>query len=196
MSNTVIQQSLIDIEQNLKKLDSARNQVGKLAGKSEELISLFSKLVGSIELIQENYKGAESTLQQNMEKSRLEFEKSLNKTINYAEINSKEFLSNQEKFIGNAIEQLKDFQNKLYDTQRSIEEFDLEKGLNKIYAELSGIQETLISQHSIIIIKISEMQSVLDERLLEIQNAQKQNFILTSIGLIIIVLILIIETVK
>lgn len=186
MSNTVIQQSLIDIEQNLRKLESARSQVGTFAGKSEELIALVTELVSSIETLKKNYEEAESKVQKDLEKSQVEFEKSLAKTLNAADSKSKEFLSNQELFAQKAIENLKEFETKLIDTKKSIEELDLEKGLNDVKLELSGIREQLISQSNTLNSVLGEIHTSLDIRLLEIQKSNKNILIAVGIATFII----------
>lgn len=180
MSNSAIQQSLIDIEQNLRKLESARSQVEGLAHKSEQLSSLVANLIESIEAIKISYEDAESSLQQNFEKSLIKFEGNLSETIHSVDIKSKEFLSNQESFITKAVDNLKDIDKNLLETKKSIQELDLEKRMNSIKVELSEIKEQVNSNHNKTF-----------SNLLKVQSLQRNLLILSGVGFFVLTILII-----
>lgn len=71
MNNNAIHQSLVEIEANLKNLESARRQVVTVSSNSEKLVSVITKLLAELERLKGHYqeerqqvvKGIESNIQ-------------------------------------------------------------------------------------------------------------------------------------
>ena len=65
MSNPVIQQTLVDLEQSLSKIESARTQVNNVSEKSEQIISQFNRILKSIESISDGVGIDKESIKQN-----------------------------------------------------------------------------------------------------------------------------------
>lgn len=115
MSNTAIQQSLIDIEQNLRKLESARSQVDNIADKSERLIVSIASVIESIDTIRESFDSDEGYLANSIQNSLDEFQASLKKHSKETQTQTVDLNKKQEKSINNNINKIEEFQQKLKD---------------------------------------------------------------------------------
>jgi ABC-type transporter Mla subunit MlaD len=138
MSSTLIQQSLIDIEQNLKKLESASSQVGNMAEKSEQLISSIASVIESIEAIKNSFSNDENYLKNNVQESLEYFGKTLSKAGDSFNNKASVISSKHEKVINDTIVKMNEFKSNLSDVQKTILDFDLEKNLGKISYEISN----------------------------------------------------------
>lgn len=94
MNNSLVQQSLIDIEQNLKNLKSARDQVNSVSLSSQQLVEAISSILKVLE-----------GLDKNLIKERVEFTKKIEKEI-------KNFQFKLETGAENAINQSSKFHDK------------------------------------------------------------------------------------
>lgn len=69
MNNPAINQALIELEENLSNIESARNQVNKVAEKSEQLIVAFSKVYDAMTSIDNNFVIDERAIKNQLEES-------------------------------------------------------------------------------------------------------------------------------
>lgn len=69
MNNPAIEQTLIELEESLSKLESARSQVNRVSEKSEELISSFSKVLKGIQSISNGIGIDKAAIKENLDKS-------------------------------------------------------------------------------------------------------------------------------
>jgi DNA anti-recombination protein RmuC len=190
MSNALIQQSLIDIEQNLRKLESARNQVGGVAEKTERLIESISSVISNIESIREAFEGEESYLKKGVQNSLDAFKKDLEKSSEVALKKASALSEKQDKIISETILKLEDFQSKLRDVQKSLLDFDLEKSLDGIRGEISKLIEEVNSNQK-------KNSDILDEIKSEIKANQeivaknaKQNLLVLAVGFVLVIVVI------
>lgn len=77
MSNPVIQQTLVDLEESLSKIESARTQVNNVSEKSEQIISSFNRILKSIESISDGVGIDKELIKQNLNESFNHFQNEL-----------------------------------------------------------------------------------------------------------------------
>lgn len=77
MSNPVIQQTLVDLEESLSKIESARTQVNNVSEKSEQIISSFNRILKSIESISDGVGIDKESIKQNLNESFNHFQNEL-----------------------------------------------------------------------------------------------------------------------
>lgn len=77
MSNPVIQQTLVDLEESLSKIESARTQVNNVSEKSEQIISSFNRILKSIESISDGVGIDKESIKQNLNESFNNFQNEL-----------------------------------------------------------------------------------------------------------------------
>ena len=193
MSNTLIQQSLIDIEQNLRKLESARNQVGSVAEKTERLISSISSVIENVESIREAFEGEESYLKKSVENSLDNFKKDLQKSSDLALSKASELSEKQEKIISETVLKLEEFQSKLRDVQKTLLDFDIEKSLDGIRLELSKLIEEVNSNQKKNSDLLNEMKSEIRTNHELAIKSDKQNLIVLAVGFVLVVIVIFIS---
>ena len=154
MSSTLIQQSLIDIEQNLKKLESARSQVGTMADKSEQLITSVASVIKSIEAIKNSFSNDGNYLKNSVHESLEEFSQSLS---NGAESANKKTTDISEKYKVEVQQNTKFFMDELKSctenananaveintTLKKVIEGSINK-INDFQANLSDVQRSIL----------------------------------------------------
>lgn len=179
--NNLVQQSLIEIEKNLKDLESARSQVGRMSQQTETIIKSVQEMVKNVERIKNNYASAVKHLEQSLENSRSSFDTTLNQTVKIAKNNSNEFLKTQEALVNTAISKLKSFQDKIVEAQNSIENMDLDKWFIKIIDELHEIREQQISSDRLYSNQLEKVKKMLQlqideqfDRLVEEQASKSE----------------------
>ena len=162
MNNSAVQQSLIELEENLKKLESARVQVASVSKNSELLIVSVTKLVSNIELLQNEFTNQKDSFSDSVNTSLSDFNALLVKGTKTVLNKSDEISKKQEKAIDITIEKLNEFQSnikELYSNEekffhesihKSLGDFNevLESGTNQVltkYGDLSKKQESAIN---------------------------------------------------
>jgi hypothetical protein len=151
----VIQQSLIDIEQNLGKLESARSQIEKVSEKSEILISSIADAIKSIETIKSSFDEDENYLKNSVDDTINEFKSAIENV-------TKTVISNASS---TAEEQSTSFNN-------SLKKFDdsLKKGLENT---LSKTGEIYAKQELIISKNLDEVKVIFEKASKEIEGQGK-----------------------
>ena len=192
MSNTLIQQSLIDIEQNLKKLESARSQVGNMADKSEQLISSVASVIESIEAIKNSFSNDENYLKNSVHERLEDFSKTLSKSGENVNNKASEISSKHKKVIDETIVKMDEFKSNLSDVQKSILDFDLEQSLDKIRAELSSLIEQVTKNQATTTKEVDELKAQLKSTLESQEKSAKLNLIVLAAGFVITIVIILI----
>lgn len=190
MSNTVIQQSLIDIEQNLRKLETARSQVGNIAEKTERLISSISSVLGSIESIRESFDSEENYLKNSVEGSLDIFRKALEKSSGEALSKAASLSDKQEKAFNDTLLKLEEFQSKLRDVQKTLLDFDLEKSLDGIKGEISSLIEVVNGNQEANSKKLNEIKAEISANQALQAKVAKQNLIALAAGFALVIVII------
>ena len=193
MSNTLIQQSLIDIEQNLRKLESARNQVGSVAEKTERLISSISSVIANVESIRDAFEGEESYLKKSIQNSLDNFKKDLQKSSDLALSKASELSEKQEKIISETVLKLEEFQSKLRDVQKTLLDFNIEKSLDGIRLELFRLIEEVNLNHKKNSDLLNEMKSEIRTNHELAIKSDKQNLIVLAVGFVLVVIVIFIS---
>jgi len=192
MSSTLIQQSLIDIEQNLKKLESASSQVGNMAEKSEQLISSIASVIESIEAIKNSFSNDENYLKNNVQESLEYFGKTLSKAGDSFNNKASVISSKHEKVINDTIVKMNQFKSNLSDVQKTILDFDLEKNLGKINYEISSLSEQITKNQVTAFNDVTELKAQLKNISEKQEKSAKLNLILIAAGFALTILIILI----
>ena len=190
MSNKVIQQSLINIEQNLRKLESARNQVEKISDRSSELITSISSVLKSINAIRQSFESDENYLINNVKESLKSFADKLDEGAASANKKTVEITAHHEKIIEGSISKIKDFLENLSDVQQSILDFDLKESLDKIRQELVTLTETIKINQSTNTQELNAIKSELEAARIRQEKAAGINLIVLVLGFVLTIVIL------
>lgn len=81
MNNPAVNQALIELEENLSNIESARNQINKVAEKSEQLIKAFNKVLETINSADTHITIDENAIKQYLEGSFTTFKTDLSKIV-------------------------------------------------------------------------------------------------------------------
>ena len=80
---------------------------------------------------------------------------------------------------------MEEFQTNLSDIQKSILDFDLEKSLDKITTEVSGLSELIASNQTATSQELEEIKSKLEEHKTQHEKSSKLNLIILAAGFIL-----------
>ena len=104
MNNPAIQQTLVELQDSLAKIESARTQVNNISEKSEQLISSFTSVLESIESISDGVGIDKTAIKENLDKGFKKFTADLKEISNQSDA------------------RIKDVDNKLKENQISFQE--------------------------------------------------------------------------
>lgn len=142
MNNEAVSQSLINIEENLKNLDSARNQVDNVVGKSQELAIEVSNLIREIQVLKNEFDSESNTFKSDILKIIKGFETDLKvQTETLLERSSTitiEYSKNTDKNIKNLI----DFQDNIETAEKKLSQLDFQSDFIKLKHELDNVNES------------------------------------------------------
>jgi DNA repair exonuclease SbcCD ATPase subunit len=158
MDNKALNQSLIELEENLKSLQSARTQVNSLSDKSEKLLRIFSSSITQLNKIQNDFLTEKGVFLSRVGTN----VKDLNETISNNKqqlIDSFEKLKNElTETVESTKEELLSFKENLIETEQALKNFDFEKSNNQIIANIQTTQKkidlaikTIQDNHQVII---------------------------------------------
>lgn len=166
MNNEAVNQSLINIEENLRKLETARNQVNSVSEKSEVLVKEVSGLVRQIQSLQSEFGSEKQRFNSIIENTISEFEESLR-------IQSKKILEKSDTITSKHLEntdenirKLKDFEAKIVIAEKNISKIDFEKGFSK----LTLSQQTAIDEQKNFKLEINELIEKINSKLTAINS--------------------------
>ena len=173
MNNSAVQQSLIELEENLKKLESARVQVASVSKNSELLIVSVTKLVSNIELLQNEFTNQKDSFSDSVNTSLSDFNALLVKGTKTVLNKSDEISKKQEKAIDITIEKLNEFQSNIKELYSNEEKFfheSIHKSLGDFNEVLERGTETVINKSDEISKKQEKAIDVTIEKLNEFQS--------------------------
>lgn len=174
MNNKVLHQSLIDIEQNLKQLDSARSQVQTVSEMSERLITHIKQLVISVSALHAEFSSEKKSVQSILTTSLSDFKNELDKggsgvlkkanDLNDSFVGSisalqNEFIKEKSSIHNNITASLNEFKN------------ELEKGSLEVVNKASDLNDNLVKS-------INRSQYEFENEVISTQN--KLNALLTD----------------
>jgi hypothetical protein len=207
MNNPVIQQTLVELEDNLLKLESARTQVNNVVEKSEQVITSFKSILKSVESINEGIgidkKSIEDKLNNSFKTFDIELNKLLVKTNNsyksvsdQNEVNQQKFSKSVEDNIDNLNESFKtvnlELQNNSHETNLELNKLqkEFEDKLLKLNHHISNLEETILTTEQ----KIKDLNFKEEFHLLnnKIEKLNKTNQYVFGIGCFIILLTILI----
>jgi methyl-accepting chemotaxis protein len=207
MNNPVIQQTLVELEDNLLKLESARTQVNNVVEKSEQVITSFKSILKSVESINEGIgidkKSIEDILNNSFKTFDIELNKLLVKTndsyksvSDQNEVNQQKFLKSVEDNIDNLNESFKtinlELQNNSHETNLELNKLqkEFEDKLLKLNQHISNLEETILTTEQ----KIKDLNFKEEFDLLnnKIEKLNKTNQYVFGIGCFIILLTILI----
>lgn len=190
MNNPIINQSLIELEQNLKNLSSAKSQVDLIANKSNDLVAIMTKLVSNIEAIKTNYdsKGnyLESSLKQSVENFALyleTFKKDIDTKTNAA-------ISNQVGATDQAVKNLKELTSQIDESKKEIDSLEFGAIMDKVSDNLKNLQSDVKALQIEWGKRVNDMEGIIQKNNLLHLEANKKNFNIMTIGLILIIIII------
>ncbi|MAM29321.1 MAG: hypothetical protein CMC13_09885 [Flavobacteriaceae bacterium] len=173
MNNNTVNQSLIEIEENLKNLETARNQVDGVSKKSETLILEVTKLINKIQVLENEFSLEKSGLSNNITNEISKFKKSLKKESDVFIEKSKEVSEKHSNSTLNNIERLAVFQEKLGIVEKNISELDFEKGFVEIRERLQNILDQQESLSLDINKSFKGLEASTENTLYQLQKEQK-----------------------
>jgi flagellar biosynthesis chaperone FliJ len=136
MNNPALQQTLDDIIENLKELDSARTQVTNLSAKSEKMVIALTEIMETINKLQGEYSGVLEKLSSELEKNMVDFKKSLNgEMIDVLHKHVEEIINKHQSAIDSSVKVVESFNQKLTETQKKVDALDFNREFDRFRAE-------------------------------------------------------------
>jgi hypothetical protein len=207
MNNPVIQQTLVELEDNLLKLESARTQVNNVVEKSEQVITSFKSILKSVESINEGIGIDKKSIEDKLNNSFKTFDIELNKLLvktnesyksvsDQNEVNQQKFSKSVEDNINNLNESFKtinlELQNNSHETNLELNKLqkEFEDKLLKLNQHISNLEETILTTEQ----KIKDLNFKEEFDLLnnKIEKLNKTNQYVFGIGCFIILLTILI----
>jgi len=163
MKNSALQQSLVELEESLKNLESARTQVENLSGKVEQVTLASTKILAQIELLNKEFTKEQGYYKEIIKDGFEAFNTALQEKqtiltnlIDTLSKNLNDSITNNTTTVGETTELLKLFQKFIASTIETIRTLDFEKRLSEIQNQLANQEKYqkrnfLISTATIII---------------------------------------------
>lgn len=205
MNNPVIQQTLVELEDNLSKLESARTQVNNVVEKSEQVITSFKSILKSVESINEGIGIDKKSIEDKLNNSFKTFDIELNKLLiktnesyksvsDLNEVNKEKFSKSVEDNVDNLNESFKtinlELKNNSHETNLELNKLqkEFEDKLLKLNQHVSNLEETILTTEQ----KIKDLNFKEEFDLLnnKIEKLNKTNQYVFGIGCFIILLTL------
>ncbi len=180
MKNTSINQSLIELEENLNNLESARSQVEKVSEKSEKMVKAFNSILNQIELLQNLFSEEKNNFSKSVVKNLESFNSKLTNKSDDFIIKSEELNKYFSNSVDDSIKKLNAFQ-KSVDDEKRIYEKSIGESLDKFEGILNNKANEFIERSSKMnqyfanIIhdaknKLDELKSEIDEVIIRVNN--------------------------
>lgn len=161
MNNPAINQTLIELEESLSKIESARTQVNDVTQKSEQIINSFNKVLKSIDSIHDGLGIDKESIKANLDVSFKNFEDELSLLLKKSELSIEEvnnvFISQKVKFKEVLEINIKNLEHEFTKVGSNIEEktnvvknelsslsSEFNTGINKINSNLNNFDIKLI----------------------------------------------------
>lgn len=219
MNNSNIQKTLVDIEESLLEISSAKSQVETVAETSENLLIALKNAVGKIaefeggissevDSISESFTKQISDLNNHIEK----FKTSSNNTVNIVESSFSKLKESIEGSILSAESNVKYFLEEIDNAQRKIADFDLDSNLNSLSEKVDKSKERIFQELKKYDVSNKEemktlqkdlsqaneiLESKIQERINELEIGQKKlqnrNFLILGIGIFLLAVLMIIN---
>jgi hypothetical protein len=144
MENSKLNQTLVELEENLKKIESARFQVNNVAEKSQLLISTFNALIKQLEVLPNHFDIDKEGMLGSINKNVIKFDKDVNeKTSKYSEL-----IDNQSALLklraDEVVDKLQVLQNEILNQIEILKEIGYDDKLSEIIHGLTKISSDLM----------------------------------------------------
>lgn len=197
MNNPAIKQTLIELEESLSKIESARNQVNNVSEKSEKLIRSFNDVLKSIESLSDGLGIEKGEFKSNLDKSFKNLDSELKKVVENTWSSSNDvnrrIESIKDEFLVKLNETstyIKEFEKNLSEAETRINKIDFNSKLESIAKLLEDIKSSLASIHT-------DTKNYFKSELIELENRLNkkhlQNLIIMGIGFIAIIIIILVK---
>jgi hypothetical protein len=191
MNNPIINQSLIELEQNLKNLSSAKSQVDLIANKSNDLVAIMTKLVSNIETIKTNYDSKGNYLESSLKQSVESFAQYLDTFKKDIDSKTKAALSNQVGATDQAVKNLKELTSQIDESKKEIDSLKFGAIMDKVNDDLKKLQSDVKGLQNEWVKKVNDLEGIIQKNNLLHVEANKKNFNIMAIGLILIIVIIV-----
>lgn len=190
MNNPIINQSLIELEQNLKNLSSAKSQVDLIANKSNDLVAIMTKLVSNIETIKTNYDSKGNYLESSLKQSVESFAQYLDTFKKDIDAKTKAAISNQVGATDQAVKNLKELTSQIDESKKEIDSLEFGVIMAKVSDDLKNLQSDVKSSRHDLVKRINDLEETIQKNNLLHIEANKKNFNIMTIGLIVIMILI------
>ncbi len=156
MNNPLLNQALIEMEQNLKNLESSRKQVDTVSEKTEDIIFNVQNLLSSVEKLKISYGTEEQSIKKVLQNGTENLKLSFDHSAKLLDDTSKNFNDTQIANLHNIQTAILEFERVLNAILLQIQELDLDKNLKLI-------EDTLKFQYDSIETIISNLSNIIEE---------------------------------
>lgn len=177
MNNTLVQQSLIEIEQNLKSLVSARDQVGSVAEASQNLVRQISSIAKKLE---KDFLDDRKDYHEKMGEELQRFQTNLDSSAKNAIKISSNLNENQGVEIKKSIEKVSQFLESLKSAREKFDSIDFDQKFAPLRTSFLEFEQQIISQN-----KIIEFQQGILKFFRRVKKSRKKNLIRKLIPMIL-----------
>ena len=156
MNNPLLNQALIEMEQNLKNLESSRKQVDTVSEKTKDIIFNVQNLLSSVEKLKISYGTEEQSIKKVLQNGTENLKLSFDHSAKLLDDTSKNFNDTQIANLHNIQTAILEFERVLNAILLQIQELDLDKNLKLI-------EDTLKFQYDSIETIISNLSNIIEE---------------------------------
>lgn len=206
MNNSLVQQTLVDIEQNLKNLQSAREQVTSVSLSSQKLTETVTSLIKNFKSLESDFVNESKGFSEKIDKELSRFQTNLETGAKNAINQSSKFHQKHGIEIDKTIDRLSELQKATIELKKDLTGFDLDQRfkavlvsiqsfegrLSEIKSEISSFSATMKALVEIQLKEQQESMALLDENYKSIKSGIQNTQIAILIATVILgVLILI-----
>jgi hypothetical protein len=206
MNNSLVQQTLIEIEQNLKSLQSAREQVTSVSLSSQKLTETVTSLIKNFKSLESDFVNESKGFSEKIDKELARFQTNLETGAKNAINQSSKFHQKHGVEIDKTIDRLSELQKATIELKKDLTGFDLDQRfstllvsiqsfegkLSEIKSEISSFSATMKALAEIQLKEQQESMAMLDENYKSIKSGIQNTQIAILIATVILgVLILI-----
>ncbi|TQD38985.1 hypothetical protein [Haloflavibacter putidus] len=148
MNNPEIQSSLIDIENNLKNLQSAREQVLSIIDSSEQLIKSVQKSTSSIEMLTDKVDVKNSNISTEIDRLSYNLKSEFETILNRLETDSNKVSNEFEIKANETLKGLKSLNEHISNTEEKLAAFDFFKSFGILSSEISELKHEIVNSFS------------------------------------------------
>lgn len=143
MNNSLVHQTLVEIEQNLKNLQSAREQVNTVSMSSQKLVETISSLVKNFKSLETDFLKDRKEFADKVEKEFVQFQTNMEAGTKNAINQSSKLHQKHGVEIDKTIDKLSELQKAVLALKNDLSGFDLESKFNPIIKSIDQFDKEL-----------------------------------------------------